>query len=96
MILKERTMPQHIIEGTWEEIKLHEAELTGRQVRLTIKSEARRQKSSASRTKLPAPPNTRELVGFGAFKDALPSSEDYMREKRVEIEREERNFSNAS
>ena len=85
-------MPQHVIEGTWEEVKLHEAELIGRQVRLTVKSEARRQKSSASRTKSPASPKTRELVGFGAFKNALPSSEEYMREKRAEIEQEERNF----
>ena len=31
----------------------------------------------------------RQLVELGAFKDALPSVEEYMRENRVEIEREE-------
>ena len=32
----------HILTGTWEEIKMHEAELVGRQVRLTVLPEPSR------------------------------------------------------
>jgi len=32
-------MSTQVIEGTWEEIKRHEAELVGRHLRVTVKSE---------------------------------------------------------
>ncbi len=86
-------MPMHVIEGTWEEIEQHKTELAGRRLRVTIEPRAAASRKSQSQAKMPAPAEcAKTLVGFGAFKDALPSSEQYMREKRADIEREERNF----
>ena len=51
-----------VIEGTWEEVALHAAELAGRRVRLTVLSEAHERESDAavieperSRIRLPDP-----------------------------------------
>ena len=39
----------------------------------------------------PRPPKRKvnELIGFGAFKDSLPSTEEFIREKRLETARED-------
>jgi len=85
-------MSLHIIEGTWEEIERRKSELIGRQLRVTIKPDnlkPRKSRPSTQQTPVIAA-QAKELRGFGAFKDTLPSSEEYMREKRAEIELEER------
>jgi|GEM_PF-3015985 hypothetical protein len=84
-------MSFQIIKGTWEEIKQRESELAGRQVRLIIRTDSpthRVVRKSESAQDTNAQP--KRLVGYGAFKDALPDSESYMREKQEELDREER------
>ena len=83
-------MSQHVIEGTWEEIKRHEAELIGRHLRVTILPEP--DARSARPDKLAVSKHPKVLTGFGAFKGKIGSSEEFAREKRAEIEREERNL----
>ena len=81
-------MQPTIIEGTWEEIERRKAELIGRQLRVTILPETpARNKNGAIQDKAPA--QSKKLVGFGAFKDALPSTEEYPREKHEETRRED-------
>ena len=86
-------MPALVIEGTWEEIERRKAELIGRQLRVSVvRRSSHPAKSTTTNKKTPTVAKPRELVGFGAFKDALPSTEEYMREKREEIASEERSF----
>ncbi len=85
-------MGLEVIEGTWEEIERRKSELIGRQLRVTIKPERPAVRKSGKPASSSTTAQAKELSGFGAFKDALPSSEEYMREKRAEIEREERHF----
>jgi hypothetical protein len=86
-------MSLQVIEGTWEEIERYKADLIGRQLRVTIKPDkTARRKPSVPAKNLQVVAQARVLIGFGAFKDALPSSEEYTSEKRAEIEREERHF----
>ncbi len=88
-------MSGYVIEGTWEEIKRHEAELIGQYLRVTVKPRPQKraaEKEATADQETSDPPKKKVLRAFGAFADALPSSEEYMREKRAEIEIEERNF----
>jgi hypothetical protein len=86
-------MSLHVIEGTWEEIERHKAELMGRHLRVTISPEGPAlHKRSVQRKTLAAATQPKVLTGFGAFKGKIGSSEEFAREKRAEIEREERNF----
>ncbi|HME00452.1 MAG TPA: hypothetical protein VKM93_24365 [Terriglobia bacterium] len=86
-------MSSHVIEGTWEEIERHKAELIGRHLRVTITPEKPAlHKQSARSKKSAAATQAKGLTGFGAFKGKIGSSEEFAREKRAEIEREERNF----
>jgi len=72
-------MSLHIIEGTWDEIKRHEAELIGRYLRVTIKPEApTRTIRSAKRPS-----------ALGKYAFVAGGSEEYAREKQAEIERED-------
>ncbi len=85
-----------VLEGTWEEIKLHDEELSGKRFRLVpVASEPTHIASNGSKTKkhtaqeatIKAP---RQLTGMGKFAGILPSSEEFMRQKQEEIELEER------
>ncbi|MDQ2731919.1 MAG: hypothetical protein M3Y56_09690 [Armatimonadota bacterium] len=80
-----------VIEGTWEEVERHKAELLGRQLRVTILPDrpASQEKSISIRNPAATVP-AKKLTGFGAFKDSLPSTEDYFREKREDTIREDR------
>ena len=82
-------MPLRVIEGTWEEIKAHEAELTGRQVRLTIKPEKAGARKPGARSANDQP---KKLVGYGAFKGMFGGTEAILAAKQEEIELEERKF----
>jgi len=82
-------MAQHVIEGTWEEIKRHEAELVGRHLRVIVKPER-------SPTRKPTKPADAEeqpkvLRGRGMFAGLL-STEEYFREKREDTAREDRSL----
>lgn len=89
-LIRRKVRCRHVIEGTWEEINLHEAELTGRQVRLTIKPEKpASRKPSASSERATAAAKPKELKGYGMLAGIL-SSEDYYREKREDKIREDR------
>jgi len=83
-------MALQVIEGTWEEIKLHEPELTGRRVRLTVKPE----KPTATKPSVPADvaPKVKVLRGYGMLA-GLISTEEYFREKREDTIREDRDLS---
>ncbi len=87
-----------ILEGIWEELKLHEEELSGKRFRLvplppipekTPSTEDRPKKKAAQEQSNKAP---RQLTGMGKFAGILPSSEEFMRQKQEEIELEERKF----
>ncbi|MGO8673757.1 MAG: hypothetical protein ACLQVD_20660 [Capsulimonadaceae bacterium] len=72
-------MSQTVIEGTWEEIKLREAELIGHYLRVTVN---------------PDPPaktadEPKVLRGYGMFAGLL-STEDFLRERREDTIREDR------
>ncbi len=77
-------MSVYFIEGTWEEIEHRKAELVGRHLRVTILPDGR---ESVPRPQLA--PRPRQLAGFGAFKGKIGNSEEFAREKKAEIEREE-------
>ena len=87
-----------VLEGTWEELKLHDQELTGNRFRLvpvppeptTAASQARKPRQIKAQKSHAAP---RELTGMGKFAGIIPSSEEFMRQKQEEIELEERKFS---
>jgi hypothetical protein len=78
----------HVIVGTWEEIKSHDAELTGRQVRLIVDAEP-----DDILAGLPDPPHTvrdcdhliqllRERLQSGPGVEATP---EFWREKEAEL-----------
>jgi hypothetical protein len=92
MIKMSRT---HILEGTWEELKLHEKELAGKRFRLVpVLPEPARAASGAGRAKGGAVKSgsqpLRHLSGMGKFAGLIPSSQEFIREKQEEIELEER------
>jgi len=74
-----------VLEGTWEEIKLHERELAGRTLRVVIAPKQEPlQTEPASKERV-----AKRLQGRGAFKGKLGGVEAYLREKQADIEREE-------
>ena len=83
-------MALQVIEGTWEEIERHKAELVGRQLRVTIKPETSLAHRSAAPAKKPttsAQPGS--VSAMGKYSGIL-SSEDFLREKQEEIDLEDR------
>lgn len=75
----------HVLEGTWEELKLHDAELSGKRFRLVpLPSEPEK---TAQEAEVNVP---RQLTGLGKFAGILPSSEVFMRQKQEELALEER------
>ena len=80
-------MSQHVIEGTWEEIKSHEAELIGHHLRVIITPEEQTTPEPSEPVKTEA--HTKVLRGHGMLAGIL-SSEDYFREKREDTIREDR------
>jgi len=84
-------MAMHIIEGTWEDIERHKGELVGRYLRLTIMPERPvSNKLNSESINPPAPSSPKVLRGMGAFKGKTGGSEAFAREKRIEVEREDR------
>ena len=75
-----------VIEGTWEEIKSHEAELTGRRVRLVVKSE---RPTSAMTARAGISAGSRRVSALGKYAGLLSSAE-FMRSKQEEIDLEDR------
>ena len=94
-ITVEMANPQ-VLEGTWEELKLHEEELSGKRFRLVPleskpdKTASKAGKSQRDMTQEPDARGPRQLTGMGKFAGILPSSEEFMRQKQEEIELEER------
>jgi hypothetical protein len=83
-------MPIHIIEGTWEEIKCREAELTGRHMRVILTPENHvRRKPSEMHQGATANARTHRVSAMGKYAGRL-NSEDFMRQKQEEIEIEDR------
>lgn len=74
-------MPLHIIEGTWEEIERHKAEMIGRHLRVTIMPEI-----SAADSVRPA---TR-FSALGKYAFVGGGSDEFAKEKQAEIEIEDR------
>jgi hypothetical protein len=86
-----------VLEGTWEELKLHEEELSGKRFRLIplppevepTPSKARKPRENKSQRHSPQAP--RRVTGMGKFAGIL-SSEEFLRQKQEDIELEERKF----
>lgn len=76
-------MPLNVIEGTWEEIEHHKAELIGRHLRVTIKPEI----SSDA----PVNPASKKLPSaLGKYAFVVGGSEEFAKDKQSEIEIEDR------
>lgn len=89
------TQQPDILEGTWEEIKLHEQELTGRRLRVIIGPEvAKRQEATteSKQSEIQAKNQTKKLLGYGMFAHVPGGSEAFAREKQGEVAREDRKF----
>lgn len=74
-------MPVTVFEGTWEEIERHKAELKGYWLRVTVQPE----KPQQARTDAKKRPSA-----LGKYAFVAGGSEEFAREKQVEIEREDR------
>ena len=81
---------RQVLEGTWEEIKSHEKELTGRFLRVIVEADDAQTSEDIEGETTPA---RRKLLGYGMFAHLPFSSEDFAREKQEELDREERKFS---
>ena len=79
---EKRKMSLRVIEGTWEEIERHKAELVGRHLRVTITPERPALDKQSAPPKKLAAARPKVLTGFGAFKGKIGSSEEFAREKR--------------
>jgi hypothetical protein len=78
-----------VIEGTWEEVKRHEAELIGRQVRLIIKPyKPTTHKPKAQKTAQTEP----KILRARGMLAGILSTEEYFREKREDTAREDRSL----
>ena len=79
-------MPPQVIEGTWEEIKLHEAEFAGQFLRVTLNPER-------PETRMPSRPSNvngqPKVLRARGMLEGLLSSEDYFREKREDTLKED-------
>lgn len=74
-------MSLHIIEGTWEEIESHKAELIGRQLRVIVKPVGRSVRATNT-------PKRASVLGKYAY---VPGgSDEFAKEKQAEIDREDR------
>ena len=86
-----------VLEGTWEELKLHDQELAGKRFRLVpvppetdqANHKVRKNKQGTSEERHTVP---RQLTGMGKFAGIIPSSEEFMHQKQEEIELEDRKF----
>jgi hypothetical protein len=85
----EKTMSQQVIEGTWEEIESHKAELIGRHLRVIVTAERPTKRKPDVQVEAKIQP--KQLRAYGMLKGIL-SSEDYFREKREDTEREDRSL----
>jgi hypothetical protein len=86
-------MSLHVIEGTWEEIERHKAELIGRHLRVIVTAERPIIPKPGAPLKRSQPTaQTKVLRGRGMFAGLL-STEDYFREKREDTIREDRSLS---
>lgn len=74
-------MSLNVIEGTWEEIERHKAELIGRRLRVTIQPE----KPSAR-----PPDQAQRPSALGKYAFVAGGSEAFANDKQAEIEREDR------
>lgn len=79
----------YVIEGTWEEIERHKAELIGRHLRVTVTPKKPAPRKATPPATVVAKP--KELRGYGMFAGLL-SSEELIREKREETAREDRDL----
>ena len=85
-------MSRHVIEGTWEDIERHKAELIGQWLRVTVKPQRpTTTRPSAPTQKSPDTVQPKELRGRGMFAGLL-STEDYFRDKREDTIREDRSL----
>lgn len=84
-------MSPNVIEGTWEEIKRHEPELTGRRLRVTIQPEQAMadEPSAAGQDATTRTHPSLRVSAMGKYAGIL-SSEAFMRHKQEEIEIEDR------
>lgn len=82
-------MSLHFIEGTWEEIESHKAELIGHHLRVIITPKSTERRNPATPAEVTAPEKV--LRARGTLAGVL-SSEDYFREKREETIREDRSL----
>ena len=74
-------MSHPVIEGTWEEIERHKADLIGRQLRVIIKPQP-------TATSTAGPVNRPSAFGKYAF--VAGGSEEFAEAKQAEIDREDR------
>ena len=82
-----------VIEGTWEEIKMHEKDLSGRRVRVIVKPSteqprqiARMRRGAQTQQKKP----TKTLRGYAMLANMPGGSEEFAKEKQAEIDCEDR------
>ena len=83
-------MPQLVLEGTWEEIKRHDLELAGMRLRVTVQYGSLPPRKPARLTVKAGERREKVLLGHAAFRDDLPSTEDFLREKQRDIDAEDR------
>jgi hypothetical protein len=77
----------HILEGTWEEIKLHEVELAGRELRVIVKPVA--PPSHPKSHTIASQKGAGRVSAMGKYAGVL-SSEEFMRRKQEDIALEDR------
>jgi len=86
-------MGLHVIEGTWDEIKRHEAELTGHWLRVTIEPTPVRTGSAKKRSGIvehaPATGKYSTSV-LGKYSFVSGGTEEFSRDKQAEIDVEDR------
>ena len=87
-----------VLEGTWEELKLHDKELSGKRFRLVpLEAEAEEAISSTMEFQRTNSPETDDmeptyLTGMGKFAGILPGSEAFVRQNQEELDFEEKKF----
>jgi len=84
-------MALQVIEGTWEEIKRHEAELVGQRFRLIplFETEILRKPPAPTNKPATAAKPSHRVSAMGKYAGVL-STEDFIRRKQEEIDLEER------
>lgn len=81
-----------ILEGTWEEIKQHDAELSGRWLRVIVDADIAPHPKRYVPGEAREPGTSKPLRGMGQFKGKLGGAEALFKEKQKEKKREERRF----